>query len=51
MPECLDSFIALVVPILLERGVFKRGYAPGTYREKLFGAGPRLVPPHPAAFG
>ena len=49
MPECLESFIGLVVPVLQERGLFKRGYAPGTYREKLFGAGPRLRPPHPAA--
>ena len=49
MPECLEGFIALVVPVLQERGLFKRAYAPGTYREKLFGAGPRLAPPHPAA--
>ena len=31
------------------RGVYKQAYAPGTYREKLFGAGPRLAAPHPAA--
>lgn len=49
MPECLEGFIDLVVPILQARGLFKRDYAPGTYREKLFGAGPRLRPPHPAA--
>ena len=49
MPECLEGFIALVVPVLQERGLFKRAYASGTYREKLFGAGPRLAPPHPAA--
>ena len=48
-PECLEGFIELVVPVLQERGLFKRGYAPGTYREKLFGAGPRLAAPHPAA--
>lgn len=48
MPECLESFIALVVPVLQERCVFKRDYAPGAYRDKLFGAGPRLRPPHPA---
>lgn len=49
VPECLEGFIAQVVPLLQERGLFKHGYAPGTYREKLFGAGPRLAPPHPAA--
>lgn len=48
-PECLEDVIDLVVPILQERGVYKRAYAPGTYREKLFGAGPLLAPPHPAA--
>ena len=49
MPECLEAFIALVVPILQERAVFKHAYAPGTYRQKLFGAGDRLPPNHPAA--
>ncbi len=49
MPECLQSFIDLVVPILQERGVYKSGYAPGTYREKLFGQGPLLPSSHPAA--
>jgi long-chain alkane monooxygenase len=48
MPECLDDFIAMVVPVLQERGWFKREYATGTYREKLFGTA-RLVSPHPAA--
>jgi hypothetical protein len=33
---------------LQERGAYKRDYAPGTYREKLFGAS-RLASPHPAA--
>ncbi len=49
MPECLVDFIDLVVPVLQERGRYKTGYASGTLREKLFGAGPRLVAPHPAA--
>jgi FMN-dependent oxidoreductase (nitrilotriacetate monooxygenase family) len=49
MPECLESFIGLVVPVLQERGLYKTGYAPGTYREKLFGAGPRLPGDHAAA--
>jgi long-chain alkane monooxygenase len=47
-PECLEDFIRLVVPVLQERGVFKHSYAPGTYRQKLFGAGDRLPPTHPA---
>ena len=47
LPECLDAFIALVVPELQERGHYKRDYAPGTYRQKLFGS-PRLQAPHPA---
>ena len=49
IPECLSSFIALVLPILQERGVYKRGYAPGTYRQKLFARGDRLPAEHPAA--
>lgn len=48
VPECLESFIALVVPILQERGLYKTTYAPGTLREKLFGSA-RLTAPHPAA--
>ncbi|WP_419898455.1 LLM class flavin-dependent oxidoreductase [Roseomonas sp. USHLN139] len=49
MPEGLERFVELVVPELQARGAFKTAYAPGTYREKLFGAGPRLAAPHPAA--
>jgi FMN-dependent oxidoreductase (nitrilotriacetate monooxygenase family) len=49
MPECLEAFIELVIPVLQERGLYKTAYAPGTYREKLFGQGARLAPPHPAA--
>lgn len=49
MPECLEAFVELVVPVLQERGAYKAGYAPGTYREKLFGAGPLLPAEHPAA--
>ena len=49
MPECLEDVVTMLVPALQERGRYKRGYAPGTYREKLFGAGPRLAAPHPAA--
>ncbi|NMJ40106.1 LLM class flavin-dependent oxidoreductase [Roseomonas sp. JC162] len=49
VPECLEDVVELLVPALQERGRYKRAYAPGTYREKLFGAGPRLAAPHPAA--
>jgi FMN-dependent oxidoreductase (nitrilotriacetate monooxygenase family) len=35
--ETMESFIDLVVPILQERGRYKTGYAPGTFRQKLFG--------------
>lgn len=49
VPQCLEDVVELLVPALQERGRYKRAYAPGTYREKLFGAGPRLAAPHPAA--
>ncbi|WP_158745994.1 LLM class flavin-dependent oxidoreductase [Acidisphaera sp. L21] len=48
-PECWEAVVDLLVPELQNRGVYKTAYAPGTYREKLFAAGPRLAPPHPAA--
>jgi len=47
MPECVEDFVELVIPVLQERGMFKSSYAPGTLRDKLFGR-PRLIPPHPA---
>ncbi|MSO99587.1 MAG: LLM class flavin-dependent oxidoreductase [Acetobacteraceae bacterium] len=49
MPECLADFIELIVPVLQDRGVYKTAYRPGTYRQKLFGAGDRLPDGHPAA--
>lgn len=49
IPECLEDVVDLLVPALQERGRYKHAYAPGTYRDKLFGAGPRLAAPHPAA--
>jgi alkanesulfonate monooxygenase SsuD/methylene tetrahydromethanopterin reductase-like flavin-dependent oxidoreductase (luciferase family) len=49
MPECIEDVVELLVPVLQARGRYKQSYAPGTYREKLFGAGPRLAAPHPAA--
>ena len=48
-PESLEDFIDLVVPILQERGAYKRDYLPGTLREKLFGRSRLLPPGHPAA--
>jgi FMN-dependent oxidoreductase (nitrilotriacetate monooxygenase family) len=47
-PEGLEDFVDLVVPILQERGVYKRDYARGTLREKLFGHA-RLADTHPGA--
>jgi len=48
-PECFTDFIDLVVPELQRRGAYKEAYMPGTLRAKLFGAGDRLPPTHPAA--
>lgn len=48
-PGTFADIADLVVPELQSRGVFKRDYAPGTFREKLFGRGPRLPASHPAA--
>jgi alkanesulfonate monooxygenase SsuD/methylene tetrahydromethanopterin reductase-like flavin-dependent oxidoreductase (luciferase family) len=49
IPECVEDFVALVVPELQSRGLMKRGYAAGTLREKLFGVGARLPQSHLAA--
>jgi alkanesulfonate monooxygenase len=44
------SFVDVVVPELQDRGLYKRAYAPGTLREKLFGAAQAKLPQsHPAA--
>ena len=43
------DFVELVVPELERRGRHPARYAPGTFREKLFGNGPRLPATHPAA--
>ncbi len=47
-PESFEDVVAFVVPELQRRGLYKREYASGTLREKLFGGGPRLAAPHPA---
>ena len=48
-PASFADVADLVVPELQSRGLFKHDYAPGTFREKLFGRGPRLPATHPAA--
>ena len=48
-PETFSDVVDLLVPELQRRGVYQREYAPGTLREKLFGHGPYLEAPHPAA--
>jgi FMN-dependent oxidoreductase (nitrilotriacetate monooxygenase family) len=48
-PGTFVDMVEHVVPELQTRGLFKRDYACGTLREKLFGRGPRLVSNHPAA--
>jgi long-chain alkane monooxygenase len=47
--EGLERFVDLVVPQLQERGRYKTAYADGTFRDKLFGNGPRIPADHPAA--
>ncbi|MDR5836023.1 LLM class flavin-dependent oxidoreductase [Caballeronia sp. LZ034LL] len=46
--ESFTDFADLVVPELQRRGVYKRVYAPGTLREKLFDGAPTLPASHPA---
>ena len=48
-PESFSDIADFVVPVLQERGAYKHDYAPGTLREKLYGAGrARLGADHPA---
>ncbi len=48
-PGTFEDIVEFIIPELQRRGLYKTAYAPGTLREKLFGAGPRLSAPHPAA--
>ncbi len=49
-PETFTDMADLVVPELQARGRFKHDYAPGTFREKLYGPGRQRLPAsHPAA--
>jgi long-chain alkane monooxygenase len=47
-PQSYVEFVDLVVPVLQDRGLVQREYAPGTLREKLFGRGPHLPSTHRA---
>lgn len=49
MPETFEDVVEHLIPELQRRGLFKTEYAQGTYREKLFGRGPRLETNHPGA--
>lgn len=49
MPGDFRRVVELLVPALQERGACRTAYRPGTLREKLFGGGRLLAPPHPAA--
>jgi hypothetical protein len=44
--ETFSDIVTYLVPELQRRGVYKRDYAPGTLREKLFSAGARLPQSH-----
>ena len=48
-PETFEDVATHLVPELQRRGLYKRDYAPGTLREKLFGRGARLPETHPGA--
>ncbi len=51
LPETFTDIVALLVPELQKRGIYKTEYAEGTLREKLFGQGPYLATSHPARQG
>jgi FMN-dependent oxidoreductase (nitrilotriacetate monooxygenase family) len=48
-PESFEDFVDLVIPVLQERGSYKREYEPGTLRQKLFGEGATLPERHVGA--
>ncbi|MCU4119965.1 LLM class flavin-dependent oxidoreductase [Variovorax sp. N23] len=48
-PEGLEHFVDLVVPELQRRGLHKRAYAEGSWREKIFGRASVRPPAHPLA--
>ena len=48
-PGSLTDFVDHVIPILQERGIAQREYAPGSFRQKMMGYGDRLPDRHPGA--
>jgi hypothetical protein len=49
VPHTFAEFVDHVIPVLQERGIAQREYAPGTLRERMFpGGGPTLNDRHPA---
>ncbi len=48
-PESFEDVVEFIVPELQRRGVYPKAYRSGTLRDKLFGEGPHLQAPHPAA--
>jgi FMN-dependent oxidoreductase (nitrilotriacetate monooxygenase family) len=48
-PGTFEDIVGYLVPELQRRGAYPTSYRPGTLREKLFGDGPYLKAPHPAA--
>jgi hypothetical protein len=49
LPGTYSDFIEHVAPVLQQRGLMQREYAPGTLREKMYpGRGPHLSDNHPA---
>jgi long-chain alkane monooxygenase len=48
-PTSFVDIVDYLVPELQRRGVYPGQYQPGTLREKLFGAGPRLPAGHRGA--
>ncbi len=47
--QTFADIVELLVPELQRRGLYREQYEAGTYREKLFAAGPRLSADHPGA--
>ncbi|VFR19019.1 Coenzyme F420-dependent N5,N10-methylene tetrahydromethanopterin reductase and related flavin-dependent oxidoreductases [plant metagenome] len=49
VPESFEDFVDLVVPVLQERGLYRRAYGEGSLRHRLFDAGDRLPAGHVGA--
>lgn len=49
-PGSFQDFIELIVPELQKRGLYKKEYQTGTYREKLFGEGMNRLPNNHIAY-